>query len=160
MSLSNKIWKVINQPYDNYSVSNYGEVRNDNTGLILNGNRHNRGYSLIQLCNDGKCKNYLIHRLVAEYFIPNPNNFPLVNHKDEVKKNNHVDNLEWCDYQYNNSYGSCSKPVRQLTKDGILIREWNSPTIASKELKLHRSHIYACCNGDRKSHGGYRWEYV
>ena len=96
-----EIWKKI-EGYENYSVSTYGRVRNDKTGRILKPMDKNKGYLYVNL--QDKC--HRIHRLVAQTFIPNPNNYPIVNHKDEDKSNNNVKNLEWCTSQYNNTYGT------------------------------------------------------
>lgn len=68
--------------------------------------KNNTGYSIVCLHKDGEHKNYYIHRLVAEAYIPNPDNLPQVNHKDENKENNSLQNLEWCTHEYNNNYGS------------------------------------------------------
>lgn len=75
--------------------------------LLKQGNVN--GYKVVILYKDGKKKTYLVHRLVAIAFIPNPNNLPIINHKDENKTNNNVNNLEWCTYEYNNTYGTARK---------------------------------------------------
>lgn len=97
-------WKKIND-YPNYEISNLGNVKNAK-GKILKHRINKGGYLDINLYKDGKSKSYLIHRLVAEAFIDNPNNLPQVNHKDENRQNNSVENLEWCDSKYNNNYGN------------------------------------------------------
>ena len=89
----------------NYSVSSTGRVRNDSTNRELNPSTQ-QDYKHITLQINGKSKRFRVHRLVAIAFIPNPDNLPEVNHKDECKTNNCVDNLEWCDHKYNNNYGS------------------------------------------------------
>lgn len=97
--------------FTNYSVSNLGRVRNDITGKILKGTPHSMGYTQVTLCANGvKPVHPPIHILVGNLFIPNPQNLPQLNHKDEVKTNNRVDNLEWCTQAYNNRYGT--KPER------------------------------------------------
>ena len=100
-----------------YQVSNIGRVRALNyrrTGLTkLINIRDNKGYAEVALWKNSSRKLYMVHRLVAEAFIPNPNNLPQVNHKDENKKNNQVDNLEWCTQAYNNIYGTRLERVRQ-----------------------------------------------
>lgn len=114
-----KVWKDI-PGYENiYQVNNFGEVRSyDKYVPCKNGRKffsksrilklgtHKRGYKTIMLHKDGKVKLWLVHRLVALVFIPNPNNYEQVNHKDEDKTNNRVDNLEWCDNWYNSHYGT------------------------------------------------------
>lgn len=104
--------------------------------------------------------------MVALAFIPNLNNSPLVNHKDENVSNNTVDNLEWCTHKYNSNYGtrnkriseSLSKKVCQYTLDNKLIKVWNS----SKERTncgFDNAHVLECCRGKRKTHKGYKWSY-
>ena len=113
-----EIWKDIDGYVGIYQVSNMGNVRSlqreefkcrqgyrVRKGRQLKPARDKKGYLMIPLNKDGKRKTRRIHRLVAETFIPNPNNFPQVNHKDENKQNNSVDNLEWCTPSYNINYG-------------------------------------------------------
>lgn len=99
----NEIWKDI-QDYDIYEVSNLGNVRNKITNKQLYYSNSNNGYLRVGLFKEHKRKMFAIHRLVAEAFIPNIHNKPCINHKDCDKKNNCVDNLEWCTYKENNSY--------------------------------------------------------
>lgn len=113
-----EIWKDIKGYEGLYQISNYGNVKSlervieDNKGSyikkekILTPTINNRGYYHIGLRNNSKTKYYYVHRLVAEAFIPNPNNYPIINHKDEDKTNNKVDNLEWCTPKYNANYGT------------------------------------------------------
>ena len=118
-----EIWRtaiVNSEHYENYQVSNFGQILSLNyrgTGKpkLLKPNKNKQGYLLVKLYKDGKRKNYKVHRLVVESFLPNPNNFPCVNHKDENKENNFVGtpendykdgNLEWCTHEYNNNYGT------------------------------------------------------
>ena len=102
-------WKVI-QDFPNYEVSNLGQVRNIVTGRILKPYVNlggGKGYYKVRLTSEPyQTKQFFVHRLVAEAFIPNPNKFPQVNHKDETKDNNRADNLEWCTSKYNNNYGT------------------------------------------------------
>ena len=98
--------------YPNYSVNHLGEVFNNKTGRKL---KHTvkKGYCLVYLYNEKGRKSFLIHRLVAKAFIPNPNNLPEVNHKDENPLNNSVENLEWCSPTYNCNYGNHREKLRQ-----------------------------------------------
>ena len=95
--------------YPNYAVSNYGTVINIKRDKVLKPGVAG-GYLRVVLCNNGKMRNHLIHRLVALAFISNPDNLPEVNHKDENKTNNCVWNLEWCTKKYNNNYGTRTVP--------------------------------------------------
>ena len=153
----------------NYSISTDGVATNEKTGRILKPVLHNNGYYYIHVTIDGKRKNLPMHRLVAEAFIPNPDNLPFVNHKDENPANNCVDNLEWCDNRYNINYGTCierraknkSLPVKQKTKDGKLIKVWDSIKEAAQSLNMKsQCNISAVCKGKRPYAGGYIWEYV
>lgn len=110
-----EIWKDIKDYEGLYQVSNYGRVRSldrcDNMGRFMDGHilsigDNGNGYKHVGLSKNGLQKTEYVHRLVAKSFIPNPNNLPQVNHKDENPNNNCVDNLEWCTNKYNNNYGN------------------------------------------------------
>lgn len=149
--------------FPDYEVSNLGRVRNIKTGKILSPGV-DRGYMIICLCKGGEKKMCKIHRLVAEAFLPNHNNYPEVNHKDENKLNNNVDNLEWCDRKYNINYGTrtekCSKPVAQYDLNGNLVATWKSTMEIERVLGYFNSNISACCLGKYKTMYGYIWRYV
>ncbi len=106
-----EIWKDIKNYEGIYQVSNYGNVKRlygkgARYERIIKPNTTNKNYYFVVLCKNG-IRNYCrVHRLVAETFIPNPDNLPCVNHKDENKQNNNVENLEWCTIKYNTNYGS------------------------------------------------------
>ena len=112
-----EIWKDIKGYEGLYQISNYGRIYSLKKGIIKRSSL-NRGYVCIRLYKNGKGKPYSVHRLVAKHFIPNPNNYPCVNHKDENPSNNCVSNLEWCTYSYNNTYGSrlerCAKSMKDF----------------------------------------------
>lgn len=121
MLLPKQIWKDIPGYEGLYQVSNTGRVRSLNynrTGKskVRKQNTDKRGYKRVNLCKDGKNKIYSIHRLVALAFIPNPNNYPIINHKDENPSNNAVWNLEWCTQEYNINYGNCRKKMSEARK--------------------------------------------
>lgn len=98
-------WKYVVGYEELYKVSNFGRIKNCKTGIITTTNC--KKYQFVKLGN----KTFQVYRLVAQAFIENPKNYPIVNHKDENPKNNRVDNLEWCSYWYNVNYGS-GKDVR------------------------------------------------
>lgn len=153
--------------YENYEVSNFGRVKNKKTGRILKLEKTRDGYIRVNLCKGGIQRHALLHRLVSLAFLPNPQNLPQINHKDEDKTNNTVDNLEWCTCEYNNNYGTRnerqaekkSKPVLQYDLLGNLIREWPSIMKVERELGISQGNISSCCSGNRSSAGGYLWKY-
>lgn len=176
-----EIWKDI-PDYPKYQVSNMGNVRSldyMHTGEIKNLCFDIvNGYSIVLLYNDEGRKSKKVHRLVAEAFIPNPDNLPMINHKDENPGNNVVSNLEWCDAKYNNNYGTSrermseklrgkkrpdvaerfSQKVLQFTLDGKLVKEWPSAMECSRN-GFNQGHITECCGGKRKKHKGFIWKY-
>lgn len=159
--------------FENYEVRPNGEVVNTKTGKVLKPGKDKKGYLMICLYNNGCCKTFRVHRLVAQAFIPNPDNLPCVNHKDEDKTNNKVDNLEWCTHEYNINYGTGiersakakingkrSKPVLQLKKDGSLVRVWPSVSEAVRQLNFNQGNISSCCLGKLHSAYNYKWCYA
>lgn len=160
-----------------YEVSNYGNVRSLNynhTGKerILKPIKDSSGYPQVNLYKNGKRKMFQVHRLECEAFIPNPDNLSQVNHKDENKENNRVENLEWCTAGYNVNYGTRNKriadknrngklsiPVLQYSLNGEFIREFPSTMQAQRDLGFDNSNISKCCNGKLNSAYGYKWCY-
>ena len=124
----------------NYTIDTLGNVRNKR-GKLLKASGDN--YRKITLNVNSKRYYYLLHRLVALTYIPNPNNYPCVNHKDEDKTNNCVDNLEWCTYEYNNSYGTRGKRIsKALTnRDTKHLMGGNNPK-AKKVILLNTKEIF------------------
>ena len=164
-------WKVIKEN-PNYIVSNMGNVKSLNyrrTGRekILKLKIDKNGYQIVGLWKNGIKKIYSVHRLVAQAFIPNPNNLPQVNHKDENKQNNCVENLEWCDAKYNNNYGTrtkrivekISKSVLQMDKTNKIIAEFPSIKEAERQLGFRKSHISECCRGKKNTARGFKWAF-
>lgn len=168
-----EIWKSLDCiDYPNYEVSNFGRVKSLNynhTGKekILKPVENRYGYLKVALFQNTKEKRYTVHRLVASAFIPNDNNLPCVNHKDENKKNNNVSNLEWVTYKENINYGTRNErarkanriPILQYTKEGVFIRDWDSAKQASEELGINSSNIASCCKEKLKTCGGFIWRY-
>lgn len=164
-----EIWRDIKDYEGLYQVSNLGRVRNSRTGKLLKPYTNNNGYLIVQLCKNCKYKRLLIHRLVAQAFIDNPDNLPQVNHKDEDKLNNCVDNLEWCSISYNQNYGTSSerkkerlgKKVQQYTKEMVFVAEYPSIKEAARQTGLDEWNIGSCCKGKYgcKTVGGYIWKY-
>ena len=165
----NEIWLPIKN-YEDYSISNFGNIRHFDKPLKPSG----YPYYSVTLCKNGTTKNHHIHRLVAETFIPNPNNLECVNHIDENKLNNRVDNLEWLSRGDNSNYGNGHKKmVETKIKNGTMKHKsvcqlLNNNIIAIyhsiKEATLHTgissSNIVRVCKGDRQTAGGYGWLYT
>lgn len=167
-----EIWKDIKGYEGLYQVSNFGRVKRiveyknrfkEHNERILKLNKDKDGYCLVHLCKNGIAKCKKVHRLVAEAFIENPKNYEMINHKNEIKNDNRIENLEWCNVTYNNNYKSALtrkyKKVEMLNLEGIVLREYESILQASIENNLDKSHIVKCCKGKIKTTGGYKWRY-
>lgn len=147
-----------------YRISNMGNImslpRKGTKGGLMVGVVHPKGYRQVSLRKDGKQFTEKVHRLVALAFIPNPNNSPQVNHKDENKLNNRVDNLEWCDNTYNHEYGTrtlrTGRPVR-CVETGVV---YPGSAWAARELNVDQSTITKCCKNPNRGTNGLHWEYV
>lgn len=177
-------WRTIEGTDGNYSVSNLGNVRRNEhytevtPGIfnyyrerLLKPTTESSGYLIVKLQVGKKAVVKKIHRLVAETFIHNPNNLPCVNHKDENRQNNCVDNLEWCTYKENANYGTRNERLRiasgirvaQYTLDGKLVKIWDSVSQASQHFGCKStSSIRRVCKKEkgRYSYKGFIWRYV
>ena len=184
--MKEEVWKDIQGYEGYYQISNMGRVKsvkrivwNNSRGCyvtvperIMKGRKDKDGYLLAHLSKDGKAKNYKIHRLVAVAFIGNPNNLPVINHKNEIKSDNRVSNLEWCSYSYNNSYNDkgkkigkkaakkLGKPIFSIDRETGLIMWWESIAEAARQTGISKSSICDCCKGRRKSASNFYWYYA
>lgn len=175
---------VLIKDYPRYEIFKDGTVFSHITKKFLKPSDIN-GYESVELFNEYGSRRILIHRLVAQAFIPNPNNWPQVNHKDENKKNNNVNNLEWCTAKYNMNYNDGvkrrtakrdytnpvfaqnaringakrSKPVIQINKSGCFVNSFSSGAEASRCTGINQAHLLECCAGKRKTAGGFIWKY-
>lgn len=158
-------WRDICQEYQ---ISNLGRVKSLKYGKerILKPKKDRHGYLGVNLKIDSKSKDYRVHRLVAQAFIPNLNNKPVINHKDCNKENNRADNLEWCTQQENVKYSydlghikipTPKKPIIQYDLEGNFIKEWDCLLEAIKAYNNY--HICECCKGKKNKASGYIWKY-
>lgn len=182
-----EIWKDIVGFEGLYQVSREGKIRSldrrvqcvDSVrcykGRLMKQHKKKNGYLQVCLRRQKIGKQYLVHRLVATAFLPNPDGLPVVNHKDENKENNSVENLEWCTQSYNNAYGDghkmrctnardgaiakTAKPVLQYSLDGVFIAEYFSAMEAGRKTGFRQGGISSCCNGSQKTAYGFKWRY-
>ena len=167
-NLLHEVWKPIKGYEGLYEISSLGRVRSlgrqGTKGNILKSDLRKDGYLQVHLVKKGKMKNFLVHRLVAEVFISNPNNLPEVNHINEIKSNCQVENLEWCTHKYNMNYGNRpyrnALQVQQLDENDNIIAIFDSIREAGRKNNINQSHITKCCKGNLRTTGGYKWRYV
>ena len=185
-----EIWKDISGYEGLYQVSNKGRIYSLGRRIIMKNGRSreiksrvlkhsldSKGYPFIVLYDfDSNRKQGRIHRLVAEAFIPNPNNKPTVNHKNSIRHDNNIENLEWATHSENTihgyKYGNMkpnglgnfgrknikSKPVLQFTKDGKFVAEYEGHCDAHRKTGVNRGHISEVTRGEKKSAGGFVWK--
>lgn len=173
-------WKPI-EGHSYYEVSNQGRVRSykrKNKGInvvphILTPRQNRCGYLYLDLRNNNQHNYKTIHRLVAKAFIPNPNNYACINHKDEDRTNNRVENLEWCNAKYNNNYGNCkqkksaalinhpslSKPIYQFNFYGQFIQSYVSGSEAARQNGLKLSSLQKAAVHSNMYSGNWLWSY-
>ena len=175
----NEIWKDIPEYEGIYQINNFGIVKRierkskyrKNVKIkekIIKEYIGTWGYKMVSLYKNNHQKTEFVHRLIAKTFIQNPNNYPVINHKDGNKLNNNINNLEWCTVSHNNKEAyriGIKKPrvnakkILQLTKDNKIIKEWNSASEVQKKLGYSQGNICEVCNGRRNSANGYVWKY-
>lgn len=178
----NEIWKDIKGYEGFYQISNTGKIKSLERLVpskikgtyqkikekIRKTSITTAGYEYVVLAKNGKNKTLLVHRLVAETFIDNPNNKKCVNHKDENKSNNSVENLEWCDYEYNNTYknihlrrntDNINRKIIQYDLDMHEIKRWDKIIEAAKYYNAKAANIIKCCKGERTHCCGFKWRY-
>lgn len=182
-------WRDVKGYEGYYQVNHFGAIRRlhkHTANRRLKAVLDKYGYLYVCLSMDGISKKHKVHRIVAEAFLENKENLPQINHKDENKQNNHYTNLEWCDCEYNNRYGTkgeriskaktgkpatwmigktgrlCpnSKVVYQYDKDMNFIREWECANQVERELGFASSNINANARGKMKTAYGFIWKYV
>lgn len=154
------IWKPVKGFEGQYEVNQVGTVRSRKTGHYRQlKTKHNNltGYDFLTLSGDDGAETKTIHRIVAEAFLPNPDGLPCVNHKNEVKTDNRVENLEWCTIAYNNSYSSYKrrKKIAAFTPDGVKVATFESVDFAAMFLGVCKAAVSQAVNGSRNSCGGF-----
>ena len=166
------MWKEVKGYENSYQVNECGDVRSiRNDKHIISPKTTNSGYLQVHLYKNGKCKAFLVHRLVASAFLINPYDYETVNHIDENKLNNHVDNLEWCSLKMNNEKYNNNHPIKtrkikidvnveQRDLDGCLIKTWKNPREVKIKTGFNDWSIKQCCKGVRKTAYGYHWNYI
>ena len=189
-----EIWKDVDGYEGLYQVSNYGNVksvkREGKNGRNYGGNvlkpslNKSCGYLTVGLSSGGFTKTFLLHRLVAEAFIPNPSSKKEINHIDGNKHNNHISNLEWntrlenmrhakehnllkfkvgeCHYMYHR-YGQKHPNAKKIVQSDLndnIVKIWECGADIERELGIPKSNICICCKGGRKKAGGYKWRFA
>lgn len=175
-----EIWKPVFGYEGVYAISNNGNIvriaseAKPGTGnyarpqRAIKARKNNNGYMIVDLWFGNRRKQKLVHRLVAEAFVPNPDRLPEVNHKDENPENCCADNLEWCDRKYNMNYGSIgsriaaanSKPVLMCDNNWVQVKSYPSIIEAQRQTGISQGSIGDCLHGRRKTAGGYKWQYA
>lgn len=164
-----EIWRWISEYEGRYQISSYGNVRslcNPQKVIIRKLKINHDGYYAVTLFDGLSRQTFLVHRLVAQHFIPNPLNKSEVNHLDFNKTNNRLENLEWCTgeenlvHAYQHGRSNIGKPVEQLSKSGIPVREYKSISDARKKSGIGSKEIRNCALGISRSAGGYLWRFT
>lgn len=188
-TMGNEIWKSVVGYEGLYEVSNFGRVKSlerkinklwngkeitlINKGRIKNICVDSDGYCVVGFCVNGKSKTLKLHRIISHSFIPNPDNKPQVNHKDGIKTNNSIENLEWCTNKENirHSFDKLNKyekgykignlnpvPVLQYTVDGKFVKEYKTRAEAARVIGKNQSDICKSVKSETKTVGGFRWK--
>lgn len=155
------------QGYENYIIYTNGDIYSKKINRFLKQRTDKLGYKAVHLYNNNKGKTIRVHRLVAKAFLPNPNNYKYVNHKDETRDNNNVDNLEWCTHKYNINYGTAQKRLSEKKKVPVIATKINTgEKIYYKSKKdaekdgYKSPGIYKACKGINSRYKDCYWRYA
>ncbi|MGL5690294.1 MAG: NUMOD4 domain-containing protein [Bacteroidales bacterium] len=158
------MWKDVVGYEGNYKVSNFGEVYSLISNKMMKLSEDRYGYLYVELSKNGMRKKHKIHRLVSFAFLKVEETKDSINHKDENKKNNRVDNLEWCNVMYNNHYNNrykiLEKEINQFSISGEFIKKWDSAKKASEKLNIPSTHITKNCKRKSKTTHGFVFRYI
>lgn len=151
--------------WDSYMISSYCRVMNITTGKIKTPHLHHSGYYTISMHKNGKPKYFILSRLIGLHFVPNPDRLPEINHKNKIRRDNRISNIEWnlsienIEHRMTSLDYDNKKPIIQMDMDGNEIREWESTYKAAKTLSVSSGNITNTLLGKFKYAYGYKWKY-
>lgn len=164
--MQTEIWKDIPGFEGLYQASTLGRIKSlprkkkswgSYKTIIMKQSLNTQGYPFVSLCKEGKVFRARVNRLIAMTFLPNPDNLPQVNHKNEIKTDNRLENLEWISAKDNCNYSV--KSIKQYDKNGKFINKWENLDMILKKMKIDKGNIIKVCKGHRKTAGGFIWKY-
>lgn len=151
--------------WENYKISNYGRILNKQTNKIKTPHLHHSGYYTISMHKNVGAKYYILSRLIGLHFVQNPNNLPEINHKNKIRRDNRITNIEWNLSVENSKHRMIGleydkrRPIIQLDLNNVIIKEWNSIYDAAKTLSVSAGNIITTIQGKHKHAYGYKWKY-
>lgn len=166
----NEIWKDIEEYEGLYQISNLGNIKSkkrQGTNGTVTKHLSKIGYYTVDLYKNSKRQTKYLHRLIAETFILNPNNLRCINHKNGIKTDNRIENLEWCSHSENNKHAyylglktNCKKIKQIDLETEEVLNIFYSMNEAARKTNISQSAISFCCNNKRKTAGGYIWKFA
>ena len=167
--MNNEVWKDVKNYEGLYQVSNLGKLRslkrNGTTGKLLKGFYDQCGYIRVALCKNNKAKKYKLHRLIAEAFIPNPNNLPQINHDNGIKTDNRVENLEWCTASFNTKHSYINnlnktrgKKIKVTNKNNNYDQTFRSMRLASMKMGYNKGYLFKKIKNNIYENEIFKWE--